>query len=351
MPPELELGAPAPDFDVTLFDGGQMRLSDLAGQVVVLNFWASWCPPCRDEMPSFEQAWLAARDDGVVFVGLATGDIEADARAFADHVGVTYPLGLDLDGAVADRYLIRVMPTTYFIDRDGLLQRKLSGYVNQGVLKVFLAGQTGQPAPTDDARPVAAQSPAGFKPARVVVPMAQSPAIPVGFKPARVVVPMAQSPAVPVGAGFKPARVVVPMAQSPAVPVGAGFKPARVVVPMAQSPAVPVGAGFKPARVVVSAAQSPAVPVGAGFKPARVVVPMAQSPATPVGAGFKPARVVVSAAQSPAVPVGAGFKPARVVVPMAQSPATPVGAGFKPARVVVPMAQSPATPVARCLAG
>ena len=144
VPPELELGAPAPDFDVTLFDGGQMRLSDLAGQVVVLNFWASWCPPCREEMPSFEQAWLAARDDGVVFVGLATGDIEADARAFADHVGVTYPLGLDLDGAVADRYFIRVMPTTYFIDREGLLQRKLSGYVNQGVLKVFLAGQTGQ---------------------------------------------------------------------------------------------------------------------------------------------------------------------------------------------------------------
>ena len=138
------MGAPAPDFDVTLFDGERLRLSDLAGQVVVLNFWASWCPPCRDEMPSFEEAWLAARDDGVVFVGLASGDLEADARAFADHVGVTYPLGLDLDGAVADRYLIRVMPTTYFIDREGLLQRKLSGYVNQGVLKVFLAGQTGQ---------------------------------------------------------------------------------------------------------------------------------------------------------------------------------------------------------------
>ena len=141
-PPELELGAPAPDFEVTRFNGETLRLSDLHGQVVVLNFWASWCPPCRREMPAFEDAWLGSRDDGVVFVGLASGDIEADARAFAEQVGVTYPLGLDLDGAVANEYLVRVMPTTYFIDRDGLLQRKLSGFVNLGVLKVFIAGQT-----------------------------------------------------------------------------------------------------------------------------------------------------------------------------------------------------------------
>ena len=141
-PPELQLGAPAPDFQVTRFNGDTLRLSDLRGQVVVLNFWASWCPPCRREMPAFQQAWLGSRDDGVVFVGLATGDIEADARAFAAQVGVTYPLGLDLDGAIANRYLVRVMPTTYFIDRDGLLQRKLSGFVNLGVLKVFIAGQT-----------------------------------------------------------------------------------------------------------------------------------------------------------------------------------------------------------------
>ncbi len=141
-PPELDLGAPAPDFQVTRFNGDTLRLSDLRGQVVVLNFWASWCPPCRREMPAFEDAWLASRDDGVVFVGLASNDLESDARAFAQHVGVTYPLGLDLDGAVADAYLVRVMPTTYFIDRDGLLQRKLSGFVNLGVLKVFIAGQT-----------------------------------------------------------------------------------------------------------------------------------------------------------------------------------------------------------------
>ena len=141
-PPEFELGAPAPDFQVTRFNGETLRLSDLHGQVVVLNFWASWCPPCRREMPSFEQAWLDSRDDGVVFVGLATGDLEADARAFAAQVGVTYPLGLDPDGAVANDYLVRVMPTTYFIDREGLVQRKLSGFVNLGVLKVFIAGQT-----------------------------------------------------------------------------------------------------------------------------------------------------------------------------------------------------------------
>ena len=144
MPPELELGAPAPDFTLTAFDGSQLRLSDLIGQVVVLNFWASWCPPCRREMPAFQDAWLESRDDGVVFVGIATGDLEADARAFAEQVGVTYPLALDHPGGqVADAYLVRVMPTTYFIDRQGNVARKLSGYVNQGVLRVFLAGQKG----------------------------------------------------------------------------------------------------------------------------------------------------------------------------------------------------------------
>ena len=141
VPPALELGTQAPDFEVTLFDGTPLRLSDLKGEVVVLNFWASWCTPCRREMPAFEQAWQQHREQGVTFLGLAVNDFEGDARAFSEEVGVTYPLGMDVDDMVANAYLVGVMPTTYFIDREGNLARKLSGYVNQGVLKVFLAGQ------------------------------------------------------------------------------------------------------------------------------------------------------------------------------------------------------------------
>ena len=130
VPPALELGTQAPDFE-----------GDVHWSTSSLNFWASWCTPCRREMPAFEQAWQQHREQGVTFLGLAVNDFEGDARAFSEEVGVTYPLGMDVDDMVANAYLVGVMPTTYFIDREGNLARKLSGYVNQGVLKVFLAGQ------------------------------------------------------------------------------------------------------------------------------------------------------------------------------------------------------------------
>ncbi len=108
---------------------------------MVLNFWASWCQPCRYEMPAFEAIWQEYRDQGVVFVGVAVSDFEEDARAFSEEVGVTYPLGLDIEDKVANSYHITAMPTTYFIDRDGNVARKRTGYANEGVLRIFIKGQ------------------------------------------------------------------------------------------------------------------------------------------------------------------------------------------------------------------
>lgn len=139
--PTNDVKEPAPDFEIETFDGQALRLSDLEGKVVVLNFWASWCPPCRAEMPSFERSWQEYREQGVVFVGVAMSDTEEDARGFAEEVGVTYPIGLDTTNEVARAYEVRSLPTTFFIGKDGLIERRLGGAATEGILKIFIRGQ------------------------------------------------------------------------------------------------------------------------------------------------------------------------------------------------------------------
>ena len=131
----------APDFEVETFDGETLRLSDLNGKVVVLNFWASWCPPCRWEMPFFETMWQEYRDQGVVFVGIAMSDTLENVKAFAEESGVTYPVGLDTTTEIARAYEVLSLPTTFFIGKDGNIERKLTSPANEGLLKVFLRGQ------------------------------------------------------------------------------------------------------------------------------------------------------------------------------------------------------------------
>ena len=133
----------APPFELALFNEETLSLADLEGKVVVLNFWASWCPPCRFEMPDFETAWNEFRDRGVVFVGVAVSDFEDDARSFAEETGITYPIGFDGEGETAVAYGIKTLPTTVFIDREGRVVRKLVNRANMGVLKIFLNGLLG----------------------------------------------------------------------------------------------------------------------------------------------------------------------------------------------------------------
>ena len=109
-------GKAAPDFELTLLNGDTFRLSENLGKVVILNFWGSWCPPCRWEMPDFQEMYQEYRDDGVLFVGVAVPpDDEADARAFAEKIGVTYPVGLDPEGVLLIRYRVTSFPTTFII--------------------------------------------------------------------------------------------------------------------------------------------------------------------------------------------------------------------------------------------
>ncbi len=127
--PSPRQGFPAPDFTLDTLDGGQMTLSDLRGQVVMINLWTSWCPPCRAEMPAIDNVYQANKEKGleVLAVNSTFQDSEAAAAAFAQELGLSFPILLDRDGAVSRRYQLRALPTTYFIDRKGIIRAIVPG--------------------------------------------------------------------------------------------------------------------------------------------------------------------------------------------------------------------------------
>jgi cytochrome c biogenesis protein CcmG/thiol:disulfide interchange protein DsbE len=129
---------PAPDFTLTTFDGETITLSDLRGQVVVVNFWASWCGPCRDEAPALQAVWEKYRDRGVLVVGVAYVDNERNSRDFIEEFGLTYPNGADVETRISDRYHIRGVPETFIIDQQGEVAEFIFAAVNEDDLSATL---------------------------------------------------------------------------------------------------------------------------------------------------------------------------------------------------------------------
>ena len=113
---------PAPDFSLTTFNGEQVSLSALRGQVVVINFWASWCPPCREEAAYLERSWRAYRGEGVVFIGVDYADTDREALAYIDEFDITYPNGPDIGTRISQAYRIQGVPETFFVAKDGSLR-------------------------------------------------------------------------------------------------------------------------------------------------------------------------------------------------------------------------------------
>ena len=138
---------PAPDFELTLFGtetrqaGETLRMSDLKGNPVVLNFWFPSCPPCVAEMPEFERVYQNHKSDGVEFVGVQLLGIDTaeDGQNFVDEVGVTYALGADEDDIIT-KYKVSGFPMTVFIDKDLNIVRKWQGVLNEEKMEEILSG-------------------------------------------------------------------------------------------------------------------------------------------------------------------------------------------------------------------
>ncbi len=112
----------APDFTLTTFQGETVTLSELRGKVVVINFWASWCPPCREEAAYLESTWRKYKDRGVVFIGVDYADTLKEALAYIEEFDITYPNGPDIGTRISQAYRIRGVPETFFVDKRGQLR-------------------------------------------------------------------------------------------------------------------------------------------------------------------------------------------------------------------------------------
>jgi cytochrome c biogenesis protein CcmG/thiol:disulfide interchange protein DsbE len=127
--PSPREGFLAPEFSLEQLDGGQMSLADLRGKPVIVNLWASWCPPCRAEMPALENVYQTYRTQGleILAVNMTSQDGASAAAAFTDEMGLSMPVLLDRTGQVGNLYLSRALPSTYFIDREGIIRRVVIG--------------------------------------------------------------------------------------------------------------------------------------------------------------------------------------------------------------------------------
>jgi peroxiredoxin len=129
-----ELNAIAPDFTANTAEGDSITLSALRGQVVVLNFWATWCVPCRIEMPLLQTFHEQQQANGVRVVAVNLGETTAEVRAWADVYRLTFDLPLDPQGQIAAQYYLRGQPSTYIIDQNGMIRHIFFGAVDEARL-------------------------------------------------------------------------------------------------------------------------------------------------------------------------------------------------------------------------
>ncbi|MEJ2598450.1 MAG: TlpA disulfide reductase family protein [Anaerolineales bacterium] len=127
--PSPTQGFYAPDFQLDTLQGGSLKLSDLRGRPVVVNLWASWCPPCKAEMPVFEKVYQQYANQGftILAVNASNQDSIADAKAFVQANGLTFPSLLDSQGRVSQLYDLRSLPTSFFVGRDGIIREVVVG--------------------------------------------------------------------------------------------------------------------------------------------------------------------------------------------------------------------------------
>ena len=135
--PAPQEGFLAPDFTLERLDGEEIRLSDLRGKVVLLNFWATWCPPCRSEMPAFQEAYVDYEEEGFVIlaVNATRQDTPEKVVDFIAEYGLSFPIVLDETGEVNQLYLVQSLPTSFFIDEEGIIQEVVIGGIAEAMVR------------------------------------------------------------------------------------------------------------------------------------------------------------------------------------------------------------------------
>lgn len=138
-PQVMEQGQPAPTFTSPALTGGEIALADYAGEVVVVNFWATWCPPCKAEMPGINAFYERYQDEGLVVLAVNAKESEGLVRPFIEASGFTFPVLLDPAGSVVSQYQVRSFPTTIIIDRDGVVRHIQVGMISEAGLEEIVA--------------------------------------------------------------------------------------------------------------------------------------------------------------------------------------------------------------------
>jgi peroxiredoxin len=125
----VQPGKPAPDFELYTLDGQKARLSDYKGKRVIVNFWATWCPPCREEMPDMQKFYESYKDAEIeiLAVNLLESGSKEETIAFAEEFDIRFPILLDENGQVSNVYKATAIPTSYLIDSNGIVQHKIIG--------------------------------------------------------------------------------------------------------------------------------------------------------------------------------------------------------------------------------
>lgn len=125
----------APDFELPTLDGGSVQLSALRGQPVLINFWASWCGPCRSEMPHIQAAYENHIQRGLVVLGIDQMESSDSVSRFVEEFGLTFPIPMDSDGTVSAVYRARGLPTSFFVDPDGVIRATFTGPMSSGFIE------------------------------------------------------------------------------------------------------------------------------------------------------------------------------------------------------------------------
>ncbi|HZR13430.1 MAG TPA: redoxin domain-containing protein [Acidimicrobiia bacterium] len=139
LPGAISGGTAAPNFRLTTLDGKTISLRQFAGHPVVVNFWASWCYPCRQEFPLLRSAYARHHKDGLVMIGVVSQDIPSDARQFVEQEHASWPMAVDGDRAAQTAYGVRGLPQTMFIRRDGTIARRELSQLTSATLQTGLS--------------------------------------------------------------------------------------------------------------------------------------------------------------------------------------------------------------------